>query len=163
LQQRQHRDVHLGSNILTVACMKMAVFWVVVLCSLVQRYLLPPSLGWLITPMMNTANTSEMLVNFYLTTWCYNPDDSHTHEICTCEGACKKFISVEFLVDLGLMCDTLWELTKPSLDLQEGHSMLNQHTLGAKLSCPSLPVTHFLAFCVCQGSDSYKILLSCVH
>jgi hypothetical protein len=36
-------------------CMKMAVFWVVALCS---------------------------LVNFYQTTWCYNPEGSHLHTHC---------------------------------------------------------------------------------
>jgi hypothetical protein len=28
--------------------------------------------------MMEAASTSEM-VNFYQTTWCYNPEDSHLH------------------------------------------------------------------------------------
>jgi hypothetical protein len=35
---------------------KMAVFWIL---------------------MMQAARTSEMLVHFYQTTWCYNPEDSH--------------------------------------------------------------------------------------
>jgi hypothetical protein len=31
--------------------------------------------------IMEAARTSEMLINFYQTTWCYNPEDSrlHTH------------------------------------------------------------------------------------
>jgi serine acetyltransferase len=29
--------------------------------------------------MMETARTSETLVNFYQTTWRYNPEDSHLH------------------------------------------------------------------------------------
>jgi hypothetical protein len=29
---------------------------------------------------MEAARISEMLVNFYQTTWCYNPEDSH---LCT--------------------------------------------------------------------------------
>jgi hypothetical protein len=29
--------------------------------------------------MMEAASTSETLVNFYQTTWCYNPEDSHLH------------------------------------------------------------------------------------
>jgi hypothetical protein len=27
--------------------------------------------------MMEAARTSETFVNFYQTTWCYNPEDSH--------------------------------------------------------------------------------------
>jgi hypothetical protein len=30
--------------------------------------------------MMEAASTSEMLVNFYQTTWHYNPEDSHFHD-----------------------------------------------------------------------------------
>jgi hypothetical protein len=29
--------------------------------------------------MMETASTPEMYVNFYETTWCNNPEDSHLH------------------------------------------------------------------------------------
>jgi hypothetical protein len=29
--------------------------------------------------MMEAASTSETLVNFYQTTWRYNPEDSHLH------------------------------------------------------------------------------------
>jgi hypothetical protein len=36
----------------------------------------------MITLMMEAARTSEMSVNFYLTTWCYNPEDSHLHTRC---------------------------------------------------------------------------------
>jgi hypothetical protein len=41
--------------------MKMSVFWVV------------------IALMMEAASTSETLVNFYQTAWCYNPEDRHLH------------------------------------------------------------------------------------
>jgi hypothetical protein len=27
--------------------------------------------------MMEAASTSETMVNFYQTTWCYNPEDNH--------------------------------------------------------------------------------------
>jgi hypothetical protein len=47
-----------GFEVLTAASTKMAVFWVVAL-------------------MMEAARSSETLVNFYQTTWCYNPEDSH--------------------------------------------------------------------------------------
>jgi hypothetical protein len=44
----------------------MAVFRVVALCSL----------------HMDAAGTFETLVNFYQTTWCNNPEDSHLHTHC---------------------------------------------------------------------------------
>jgi hypothetical protein len=47
---------------------KMAVFWVVAPCSLVE-----------IALMMEAARTSATLVNFYQTTRCFNPEDSHLH------------------------------------------------------------------------------------
>jgi hypothetical protein len=48
-------------QVLMAASMKMAVFWVVVM----------------ITLMMEAAGTSEMSVNFYQTTLCSNIEDSH--------------------------------------------------------------------------------------
>jgi hypothetical protein len=45
--------------------MKIAVFWVVAPCSLVDAL------------MMEAARTSETLVNFYQTTRRYNPEDSN--------------------------------------------------------------------------------------
>jgi lipopolysaccharide/colanic/teichoic acid biosynthesis glycosyltransferase len=51
-------------QVLMVASMKMVVFWVVV-----------P----IITIMVETASTSEMLVNFYQTTCYNNPEDSHLY------------------------------------------------------------------------------------
>jgi hypothetical protein len=49
----------------------MAVFWVVAPCSLVKVY------QCLIALMTAAARTTEILVNFYHTAWCYNPEDSH--------------------------------------------------------------------------------------
>jgi hypothetical protein len=47
--------------------MKMAVFWVVAPCTLLE----------VIALMMEVASTSETSVNFYQTTRRYNPEDSH--------------------------------------------------------------------------------------
>jgi 7-cyano-7-deazaguanine synthase in queuosine biosynthesis len=60
--------------------MKMAVLWIAELCSLVEVY-------WRFRGICclhhqadeEAASTSEVSVNFYQTTWCYNPEDSHLH------------------------------------------------------------------------------------
>jgi hypothetical protein len=62
---------------------KMAVFWVVALCSLVEVYGHFRGACCLHhqdddhCPNMEAASTSEMLVNFYQTTQHNNPEDSH--------------------------------------------------------------------------------------
>jgi hypothetical protein len=64
----------------------MAVFWVVAPCSLLeiyQRFRGPCCVHHqgddikFIALMMEAARSSETLVNFYQTTQCYNPEDSH--------------------------------------------------------------------------------------
>lgn len=45
----------------------------------IQWSLLPSGDGSLIVLMVGAARTSEMLLNFYLTTHCYNPGDGHLH------------------------------------------------------------------------------------
>jgi hypothetical protein len=60
-------------EVLTAVSMKMAVFWVVAPCSLVEVYRRFRAL------MMEAAGTSETLVYFYQTIRCYNPEDSHLH------------------------------------------------------------------------------------
>jgi hypothetical protein len=52
--------------------MKMTVFWDVVPCSLVEVY-------WVIALMMEAASASEILVNFYQTTWRNIPENGHLH------------------------------------------------------------------------------------
>jgi hypothetical protein len=54
---------------------KMAVFWVVEPCSLVEASIIRA----IITLMMEAASTSETSINFYQTTRCYSPEDSHLH------------------------------------------------------------------------------------
>jgi hypothetical protein len=68
--------------------LKMAVFWVVAPCSVVevyQRFRGTFFLHHQITLMMEVASTSETSVNFYQTTQCYNPEDSHLRT-CRCEN-----------------------------------------------------------------------------
>jgi hypothetical protein len=63
--------IHVGFEVLTAVSTKMAVFWVVAPCSVVevnQRF---------IALMMEAARISETSVNFYQTTRRYNPEDSH--------------------------------------------------------------------------------------
>jgi hypothetical protein len=68
--------------------------WDAALCSLVEVYWCfrgacwPTLSGWLIALLMEVASTSEMSVNFYHTTWCNNPEDSHLH---TCHHKILKF------------------------------------------------------------------------
>jgi hypothetical protein len=60
-QQSQPKFLnYVGFEVLMAVSTKMAVFWVVA-----------------IALMMEAARTSETLVNFYQTTWRYNPEDSH--------------------------------------------------------------------------------------
>jgi hypothetical protein len=71
-----------GFEVLMAVSTKMAVFWIVAPCSLVEvyhRFRGPCCLHYqgLITLMMEAPRTSEMLVNFYQTTQRYNPEDSH--------------------------------------------------------------------------------------
>jgi hypothetical protein len=54
-------------QVLTVASMQMAVFWVVAPCRPI------------IALMMEATSTSETSVNFYQTTRCNNPEDSQLH------------------------------------------------------------------------------------
>jgi hypothetical protein len=57
---------------------KMAVFWVVAPCSLVEGYRrFKNACCLLIALMLEAARTSETLVNFYQTTRRCNPEDSH--------------------------------------------------------------------------------------
>jgi hypothetical protein len=76
--------------------MKMAVFWVVAPCSLVEVYrcldvLAATIIGMMddrsIALMMEAASTSETSVNFYQTTRRFNPEDRHLRgSVLTAEG-----------------------------------------------------------------------------
>jgi hypothetical protein len=77
-----HLGKKLGFEVLTAASMKMAVCWVVVPCSLVDVYRCFRGTCCLHhhhhTLMIEAASsTSEILINFNQTAWCYNPEDSH--------------------------------------------------------------------------------------
>jgi hypothetical protein len=75
----------IGFEVLKAASMKMAVFWVVTPCRLVEVYQRLRGTYCLhhqdlIALMMEATSTSETLVNFYQTTRRYNPEDSHLHK-----------------------------------------------------------------------------------
>jgi hypothetical protein len=48
----------------------------------------------IIRVMMEAASISEMLVNFYQTTWHNNPEDSHHHFTCVVDKPNKKYSQV---------------------------------------------------------------------
>jgi hypothetical protein len=63
--------------------------------------------GLLIALMMEAARTSETLVNFYQTTWRYNPEDSHlrTH----CRENVKSYLIHFLFRSNGVFCkDAVW-------------------------------------------------------
>jgi hypothetical protein len=67
-------------QVLTAASVKIAVFWIVAPCSLVEvcrRFRGVCCLIRPITVVMEAADTSETSVNFYRTTRRNNPEDSH--------------------------------------------------------------------------------------
>jgi hypothetical protein len=64
-------------EVLTAVITKMAVFWVVAPCSVVEVYQHFRSPCCLIALMMEAVRTSETMVNLYQTTWRYNPEDNH--------------------------------------------------------------------------------------
>jgi hypothetical protein len=67
-------------QVLAAPSMKKALFWVVAPCSLVEVYqCFRGASCFHLQLMMEAASTSETLVNFYQTTWCNNPEDSHLH------------------------------------------------------------------------------------
>jgi hypothetical protein len=74
-----HFVYEVGSEVLTAVSMKMAVFWVVAPCKLVEVYKLFRGHRGLIALMMEAARTYETLVNFYQTARRYKPEDSHIH------------------------------------------------------------------------------------
>jgi hypothetical protein len=55
-----------------------------------------------------------------------NDKNRDKKERCTYEGLLRKATSVEFILDLGLMCDDLQELSELSLDLQDRNIDLNK-------------------------------------
>jgi hypothetical protein len=63
--------------------MKMAAFWDVALCSVVDIYRLLEELTASFTRVliMEAVNSSESPVNIHQTTWCNIPEDSHLHTL----------------------------------------------------------------------------------
>jgi hypothetical protein len=63
MKKKKDKYCIVGFEVLMAVSMKMAVFWVVAPCSLVEVY------PWVVVPCS--------LVEVYQTTWRYNPEDSH--------------------------------------------------------------------------------------
>jgi hypothetical protein len=97
---------------------KMAVFRVVVPCSLVEVYQrfrglcclhhqgdegTHPSL---IALMTEAARSSETMVNFYQTTWHYNPEDSHlrTNRRENLKSCKVKIYEYQYIIDKHCSC-----------------------------------------------------------
>jgi hypothetical protein len=79
VQSRSGRNGEHRSSDSHAASMKMAVFWIVTSCSLVEVY------RRFIVLMMEAASTSKTSVNFYRTTRHNTPEDSHVHmSSCLC-------------------------------------------------------------------------------
>jgi hypothetical protein len=66
--------------------MKVAAFWIVGLCRLVEVYRrFIASIIMAIALITEASSTSETSVDFYRTTWRINPEDDHLH-IQRCEN-----------------------------------------------------------------------------
>jgi hypothetical protein len=75
--------------------MKIAVFWVVAPCSLVEVAL-----------MMEAARTSDTWVNFYPTTRCYNPEDSNLQTVAWAPVCLTSFMAVLIVQACWHGCNT---------------------------------------------------------
>jgi hypothetical protein len=84
----------MGFEILMAVSTKMAVFWVVAPYSLVEVYRRFRGQR-LIALMMEAARTSETLVNFYQTTWRYNPEDIYLRAEIYCRMCVKENVKRE--------------------------------------------------------------------
>jgi hypothetical protein len=90
-------------------CLKMIVFWVIALCSLVDVYWCfrgacylqqGSSPGW--WALMEAGSTSEMSINFYQTTRRNNPEDSHFY---TCHrDNLKSHLDYYFFDNIAWFC-----------------------------------------------------------
>jgi hypothetical protein len=68
-------------QVLTVASMKMSVFWDIALCSLAD---VSEELTASIIRVMSDLLSSEILVSIYQTYWCSIPEDSHLQRLYLC-------------------------------------------------------------------------------
>jgi hypothetical protein len=72
--------------------MKMAVFWVVAACGLVEVYQRFRGAGCLHHQGNHHLNTSETLVNFYQTTWHNKPEDRLLHKVITFKATNEEIV-----------------------------------------------------------------------
>jgi hypothetical protein len=71
----------------------------------IQVLVFPP-LSVIIALMMEAARTSETLVNFYQTTQCNNPEDSHLHT-CGHENLKSNFLLMNGKIDSGMKVEEI--------------------------------------------------------
>jgi hypothetical protein len=84
--------------------------------------------------MMEAANTSETSVNFYQTTWCYNPEDSHLHTCC-CENLKSFFLSFLFSGVNRNVCNKQTE-SEAAANIKLDPQLLQTPELERKLNTP---------------------------
>jgi hypothetical protein len=132
-----------------------------------------PSL--LIALMMEAVQASEMLVNLYKSTWCYNPADSHHHWLCSAVECylifwnavstvlviCSHVVRVVWIPSMALKYAVWWQLLympHPShhIELIILKSIWWQVQIMELFSMPFFPTScHFIPF-----RSTYSPLLS---
>jgi hypothetical protein len=88
--------------------LKITVFWVLVQCSMEEIYQSFRGICCVNSPTMEAASTSETLVNFYQTTWRWNPEDIRLRPEAIC--ALLSFYRLRWLSDLTTFPSAVWKV-----------------------------------------------------